>query len=69
MAASSSEPRRRFDPAALIEASGMELRSLARRLEIDPALLCRPLTDGQADRYSVRIGLHPAAVWGPGWWE
>lgn len=22
-----------------------------------------------ADRYAVRIGLHPCAVWGEAWWE
>ena len=42
----------------------MTLRALARRLGVDPAILCRPLSDAAADRYATAIGLHPAAVWG-----
>lgn len=60
---------RTWNPAALIEASGMTLRALARRLDIDPAQLCRPLTDRQADRYATRLGMHPVSVWGTTWWE
>lgn len=59
----------RFDPARLVEAAGDgSLRSTARRLGIDPALLCRPLTTGQADRYATALGLHPGDVWGSAWW-
>lgn len=59
-----------FDPAALIEATaGDSLRSVARRLGIDPALLCRPLSANQADRYATKLGLHPAEVWGAAWWS
>lgn len=58
-----------FDPAALIDATaGDSLRSVARRLGIDPALLCRPLSASQADRYATRLGLNPAEVWGAAWW-
>ena len=58
-----------FDPAALIEATaGDSLRSVARRLGIDPALLCRPLSANQADRYATKLGLNPAEVWGTAWW-
>lgn len=47
----------------------MTLRALARRLGVDPAQLCRPLSDRQADEWACRIGLHPVFVWGTRWWE
>lgn len=58
----------RFDPERLIawcnERQGhATLRSVARRLDIDPAVLCRPLTANQADRYATQLGAHPAEVW------
>lgn len=59
---------RKWDPDLLVEATGMDKRAVARRLGIDAAVLCRPLSDGQADRYACALGLHPAAVWGPEWW-
>lgn len=62
-------PARTWDPAELVAAAGVPLRAVARRLRIDPALLCRPLSDKQADRYACRLGLHPTAVWGLRWWE
>ena len=55
---------RRFDPAPLVAAGGGEVRGLARRLGVDPAVLCRPLTANQADRFAVAIGHHPIEVWG-----
>lgn len=59
-----------YDPAALIAHLEPEpLRSIARRLQIDPALLCRPLTTNQADRYATRLGLHPGEIWGAAWWR
>lgn len=58
----------RFDPQALVvwmeERQGhATLRSVARRLQIDPAVLCRPLTMTQADRYATKLGAHPGEVW------
>lgn len=62
--------RRTLDPAPLVAASGGELRSLARTLGVDPAVLCRPLSMWQADRYACRIGIHPVDVWGADvWWN
>lgn len=59
----------KYDPQPLIDATGGNLRALARRLNIDPALLCRPLTANQADKYSTTIGLHPSTIWGAdAWW-
>lgn len=29
----------------------------------------RGLTEAQADRCAVRLGLHPSAVWGEEWWD
>lgn len=45
------------------------MRGLARRLDVDPAVLCRPLTQWQADKYSVAIGVLPFDVWGDHWWQ
>jgi hypothetical protein len=57
--------RRRLDPAPLLDACApMTLRAVARALEVDPALLCRPFSVNQADRYATRLGFHPAEVWG-----
>lgn len=59
-----------FDAAALVAAMGTDsLRSVARQLNVDPALLCRPLTVNQADRYATQLGLHPSEVWGVAWWR
>lgn len=58
----------RFDPAPLVAAMApMSLRAVARRLDIDPAVLCRPLSSSQADRYATRLHLHPSEVWGVRW--
>jgi hypothetical protein len=51
-----------------VAAAGGTLRSVARRLEVDPAMLCRPIPVDRADRYATRLGLHPAEVWGADWW-
>lgn len=57
-----------FDPATLVEAlAPLSLRAVARRLQVDPSLLCRPLSATQADRYATRLGLHPGEVWGAQW--
>lgn len=60
----------KYDPSALIEAAGYDsLRSVARQLGIDAAVLCRPLSANQADRYATKLGLHPGDVWGLAWWR
>lgn len=46
----------------------MGVRPLARRLGVDPAVLCRPITVWQADRFARAVGRHPADVWGDDWW-
>jgi hypothetical protein len=58
-----------FDPAPLIDMTGEPLRSVARRLGVDPAVLCRPLTSKQADRFAIKLGFHPGIVWGAAWWR
>lgn len=58
-----------YPPDRLIAAVDQPLRSVARRLEVDPAVLCRPLTDRQADRFATKLGLHPGQVWGADWWR
>jgi hypothetical protein len=62
----------RFDATALVEwmeqrQGHATLRSVARRLQVDPAMLCRPLSAAQADRYATKLGAHPGEVW-PQWW-
>lgn len=57
-----------LDPDNLIMAmSPMSKRAVARSLGIDPAVLCRPLSATQADRYATKLGLHPVEVWGVAW--
>lgn len=57
-----------FDPARLVAVvAPLSLRAVARRLAVDPAMLCRPLSATQADRYATRLGLHPVEVWGADW--
>lgn len=58
-----------YDPQALIAILDEPLRSVARRLDVDPAILCRPLTSRQADRFACKLGLHPGIVWGADWWR
>ena len=58
-----------FDANVLIEYTGDTLRGVARRLAIDPAVLCRPLTPNQADRYANKLGVHPSEIWGARWWR
>jgi len=60
---------RHWPAAPLIEATGLSLRAPALRLHLDPAILCRPLTDRQADAYATRLDLRPDHVWGPDWWD
>lgn len=62
------KPVPRLDPGPLVEACGGNLRNTARRLEVDPAVLCRPIPVDRADRYATRLGFHPAEVWGTAWW-
>ena len=59
----------RLDPAPLVAATGGNLRELARRLDIDPAVLCRPITAWQADRYATSLELWAPDVWGAAWWD
>lgn len=58
-----------YDAQALIAAVGMSLRAVARRLGVDAAVLCRPLSTNQADRFATSLGLHPGEVWGADWWR
>lgn len=62
-------PPRTWPPQALIDATGLTLRQVARRLDIDPANLCRPLTDRQADRWTTALDLRPEQVWGMQWFD
>lgn len=61
---------RPYDPTLLVAKLAPEtLRSIARRLEVDPAMLCRPWSERQADRYATLAGLHPGEVWGDLYWH
>lgn len=56
-----------FDPQVLIELTGNSLRTVARRIGVDPAMLCRRMSPATADRYAVACGYHPSEVWGAAW--
>jgi hypothetical protein len=58
---------RTWDAQPLVDITGHSMRDVARQLGIDPALLCRPLSDAQADKYATRLGYHPTMVWGMDW--
>lgn len=60
--------KHKLDPAPLVDATDMGVRPLSRRLGVDPAVLCRPISFAQADRFAVALGFHPADVWGDEWW-
>lgn len=64
----------RYDPQTLIDYMAENdkdntLRSIARQLQIDPAIMCRSWSGRQADKYATRLGAHPGAVWGASWWR
>lgn len=59
----------RFDPEtehqAIAEALGVSVPTIRQwvrgcRIRLDPY---------KADRYALRLGLHPASVWGEQWWQ
>lgn len=53
-----------WDPKALVAAmEPLSLRAVALRLHVDPAVLCRPLSDRQADRFALALGMHPTEIW------
>ncbi|HWL44206.1 MAG TPA: hypothetical protein VNQ73_14790 [Ilumatobacter sp.] len=58
----------RLDPAPLVAVSRLGVRGLARVLEVNPAVLCRPISAWQADRWAVRMGWLPHEVWDDDWW-
>lgn len=60
-----------FAPLEQIAGKGCGLQT-ARALGIHPRMVYRwrhnGLTWAQADELAVRLGLHPATVWGRAWW-
>ena len=57
----------KLDPAPLVAAGaarGRSLRQTAELLGVDPAVLCRPITIHQADRFAARLGHHATELWG-----
>lgn len=66
-----------FDPCILLRRFGPEMDTvaLAERLGTDRTAVYRWLGGGihwdpwQADRYAIRLGMHPAEVWGQQWWD
>jgi hypothetical protein len=57
-----------YSPRVLVEFfEPLSLRQVARKLNLDPAMLCRPLSSRQADRYATLLGVHPVEVWGNDW--
>jgi len=58
---------RRYPLQALVDASGLGEDALRRRVGLSGTMLQRAremgLTDKAADRYAVRVGLHPFEVW------
>jgi hypothetical protein len=63
----------RWPLTALLSASGLSRHSLGSQLRLAGHTLRtasrRGLSDLQADRWAVRLGLHPAEVWGASWYD
>src|SRR5262245_1888000 len=63
----------RWPLTSLLAASGMSRNGLARQLRLAGHTLRtasrRGLSDVQADRWAVRLGLHPVEVWGSSWYD
>src|SRR5262245_1314694 len=63
----------RWPLTPLLAASGMSRNGLARQLRLAGHTLRtasrRGLSDVQADRWAVRLGLHPVEVWGSSWYD
>jgi len=57
----------------LLAAAGLSRAALGRQLRLAGhtmrAASRRGLSDVQADRWAVRLGLHPVEVWGSAWFE
>ena len=57
----------------LLRYTGMTQVALARRLGVHATTVQnarrRGLNDRQADHWATAIGLHPALIWGPEWFE
>lgn len=51
----------------LLEKAGVNQSTLAEIVGVDPATVSRHLMDGltldEADRWSMKVGLHPSMVW------
>jgi Bacterial regulatory proteins, gntR family len=63
----------RWPLTALLGASGLSRNGLARQLRLAGHTVRtasrRGLSDVQADRWAVRLGLHPVEVWGSSWYD
>jgi Bacterial regulatory proteins, gntR family len=66
-------PSGRWPLTSLLTASGMSRTALGRQLRLAGHTLHtasrRGLSDVQADRWAVRLGLHPVEVWGSSWFD
>ena len=66
-----------FDPRTLLAtfSPDTEVSTIAEALGCDRLQVYRWLSGTsrwdcwQADRHAIRIGLHPATVWGQQWWD
>lgn len=65
-----------FDPMVLLETIGFDdITATAERLHSGRDKVYKWLkgdirwTYGQADKYAIRAGYHPANVWGQQWWD
>lgn len=63
----------RWPLTALLSASGLSRHTMGSQLRLAGHTLRtasrRGLSDLQADRWAVRLGLHPAEVWGSSWYD
>lgn len=67
-------PMAKLPVERLLERVGCGPTELARRLGVNPRVVNRAQVGGgihcwTADRWAVKLGWHPAEVWGATWWH
>jgi hypothetical protein len=61
----------RWPLEALLRYTGQSQAAFARRIGVCATTVRRAeqrgLTDRQADRWAIAVGVHPSLIWGPAW--
>ena len=67
------QPRLPFEPLEKMFNNEITIEDLAKIAHVDSSTVWNWKKDGvpepQADRVAIRLGLHPASIWGDDWWS